>query len=108
MTKQQIIDKLIRGCEARELTFASAIYEDEIDNAIETVNGRRGFTPTEEIPFEERYSNLIYEMALYSLSKMGAEGEKIHNENGINRSYASGTAYPNELLNRIIPLVKGV
>lgn len=108
MTKQEIIDKLIRGCTARDLSFNTVIYEDEVETAIETVNNRRGYVGTEDRPYEERYSNLIYEMALYSLTKMGAEGETTHNENGVNRSYASGTAYPRELLNRIIPLVKGV
>ena len=58
------------------------------------------------VEYEEKYSNLICKMALYSLTKMGAEGETSHQENGINRVYQSANDYPDDLLNEITPLIK--
>lgn len=104
--KEDIFTKLKRNCEIRDLIFPDETYYDEIDNAIEVANERRGYIPTQEQPFEEKYTNLIYKMALYSITKMGAEGEISHQENGIYRTYASANDYPSELLNQIIPLVK--
>lgn len=105
MNKDDILDKLKRNCEIRGIVFSEETYEDEIDNAIEVVNERRGYYATEEQPFETKYSNLIYKMALYAISKMGAEGETKHSENGTDRTYSSASDYPNELLNQIIPKV---
>lgn len=45
-------------------------------------------------------------MCVSSLSKMGAEGEKSHSENGISRTYGSDDDYPNDLLKQIIPLIR--
>ena len=36
----------------------------------------------------EQYFNHIKNIALYDYLKIGAEGEKSHNENGINREYS--------------------
>lgn len=106
MSKIDIIQKLKRNSKLRDLKFEDNVYYDEVDNAIEVVNGRRGYTPTDKKPYEEKYSNLIYRLALYSLAKIGAEGEKSHSENGINRVYSGASEYPSDLLNEIIPLVK--
>jgi hypothetical protein len=40
-------------------------------------------------------------------SKMGAEGQTAHNENGINRTYESA-GVSNSLLRRIVPICGGV
>ena len=53
--KEEIFEKLKRNCEVRGLIFEDEIYYDEIDNAIEVANERRGFTPTNEKPFEEKH-----------------------------------------------------
>lgn len=106
--REEIFDKLKRNCEVRGLIFEDEIYYDEVDNAIEAANERRGFTPTINKPFEEKYQNLIYKMALYAITKMGAEGELSHQENGIYRTYQSASDYPQDLLNQIIPLARGV
>ena len=106
MSKVDIFAKLKRKCEVRDLIFNDDIYYDEIEDAIRAVNGRRGFTPKDGIEYEEKYSNLICRMALYSLTKMGAEGETSHQENGINRVYQSANDYPDDLLNEITPLIK--
>lgn len=102
----ELVEKLRRKCETRGLVFSEMDYRDEIEDAISAVNKRRGFTPTTDRPYEEKYSSLIVKMALYSLSKMGAEGETAHSENGIGRSYGNAGDYPDELLNEITPLIK--
>ena len=106
MSKVDIFAKLKRKCEVRDLIFNDDIYYDEIEDAIKAVNDRRGFTPKDGVEYGEKYSNLICKMALYSLTKMGAEGETSHQENGINRVYQSANDYPDDLLNEITPLIK--
>lgn len=101
----ELIEKLRLKCEARDLSFDDEVYQDEIETAISAVNERRGFTPTVDIKYEAKYSNLIVKMALYSLTKIGAEGETSHNENGIDRTYSSSGDY-GDLLNEVVPLVK--
>ena len=106
MSKNEILEKLKRNCKIRDLIFEDEIYLDEIDNAIQAVNERRNFTPSNNKPYEEKFSNLIYKLALYSLTKIGAEGETSHQENGIYRTYQSASDYPSDLMNEITPLIK--
>ena len=101
----ELIAKLRAKCEARGLDFNNFVLADEIETAISAVNERRSFTPTVDILYEEKYSNLIVKMALYSLTKIGAEGETSHKENGIDRVYANSGDY-GDLLNEVIPLIK--
>lgn len=82
------------------------VLEQEIQNAIGTINRCRRFTPTEDNPYDKKYENLIIPMCVYAISKYGAEGELSHSENGISRMYSSAGDYPKELLAQIIPLVK--
>lgn len=82
------------------------VLEQEIRNAIGTINRCRRFTPTENKPYDKKYENLIIPMCVYAISKYGAEGEISHTENGISRMYSGGGDYPKELLSQIIPLVK--
>lgn len=81
-----------------------AAIELQLEFAREFINERRGFTPTEEIPIEDRYLNLQVLMTIEALSKEGAEGEKQHSDNGVSRVYENGSPYSNALMNRIIPL----
>ena len=101
----ELINKLRAKCEARDMSFDDEVYQDELETAISAVNERRGFTPTSDILYEAKYSNLIVKMALYSLTKIGAEGETAHKENGIDRTYSSSGDY-GDLLNEVIPLIK--
>lgn len=50
----------------------------------------------------EEYDLLHVEIAAYMLNKRGAEGEKMHNENGISRTYEDGDV-PRSLMRQIIP-----
>ena len=40
------------------------------------------------------YSDVELDIAVYLYNKQGAEGEKAHNENGMNRSYESASIPP--------------
>jgi len=54
--------------------------------------------------FEQKYLNIISSIAIELYSKLGAEGQTAHNENGINRSYEAGDISPS-LLAKITPVV---
>lgn len=82
------------------------MLEYEVKRAIRQINRCRRFEPTEDKICDDKYIDLIIPLCISSFSKIGAEGQKRHAENGIVRNYTSGGDYPIELLNEIIPLVK--
>lgn len=55
----------------------------------------------EEVP--ACYHILQCEIAAYLYNKRGAEGETVHNENGVYRSYGAADV-PKELLSQIVPM----
>ena len=57
---------------------------------------------TEETEVPTRYQYLQCEIAAYLLNKRGAEGQLIHAENGISRTYASADVPP-AMLNAVTP-----
>lgn len=59
---------------------------------------------TENIPY--KYEANILKIAVYLYNRQGSEGETAHNENGINRSYASADI-PSAYLDDIVPMVGG-
>lgn len=79
---------------------------DEIEAAIEAVNNRRHFISTDTVLFEDRYKNTVIELCISSFAKMGAEGELAHSENGVSRTYAGASKYPNDVLQEIVPLAR--
>ena len=99
--------KLRNKIKSRSIDYVEETdIEDEIYDAIDAVNERRRFDPTPSTPFEKKYTSLIVKLALSSITKYGAEGEKAHSENGINRSYDNAGEYPEAFLSRIVPLAK--
>ena len=52
---------------------------------------------TEETEVPNRYGFLQCEIAAYLLNKRGAEGQLIHSENGISRTYGSADVPPTML-----------
>lgn len=52
-----------------------------------------------------RYDSTQCKIAAYMLNKRGAEGETMHSENGISRTYANADI-PNDLKNEITPFAK--
>ena len=51
----------------------------------------------------QKYESLQLEVAAYLLNKRGAEGETLHNENGVQRTYG-GADVPSAMLAEITPL----
>lgn len=102
---QSIYTKIQRKMTRLQLDFSDDDIYDEIENAFEAINSRRHFKPTPSILIEDKYKNLAYELCIVSMVKEGAEGEKSHSENGINRTYY-GSDYPEDMLKRIVPLAR--
>lgn len=71
------------------------------------LNRRYPFGAPEGATVESRYEHIQLQIAVELFSKMGAEGQTAHSENGINRSYEAADVSPS-LLRRIVPLVGGV
>lgn len=72
----------------------------------ETVTGDGG--KLEEVTvLESRYFDLQIRMALDLYNKIGAEGELVHSENGVSRSYESSWI-SKELRSEVIPLARGL
>lgn len=109
MEFKQYVDKIRRLLRVSVEDVTDEMLQDELEFAITTINNRRGYYPTLDMPFiEPRYINLMLEMAMHSFSKRGAEGELAHSENGISRTYESANIYPTSLLNQIIPKLGSV
>lgn len=104
---RKLLDKLRRKLELRGFDkddFSDDDLLDEIESAIESVNDRRHFNPTSTRLFESKYKNIVIRLCICSIAKMGAEGEIIHSENGIYRSYQGSSEHPSDILNEIVPL----
>lgn len=84
-------------------TVEDAVLLDHLQTAVDVVNDRRQYTPTDIDIVEPQYKSIVVEMALVSYNKMGAEGQTYHGENGVNRSYEVGSMYPDTLLKLIVP-----
>ena len=52
-----------------------------------------------------KYQRLQVEIAVYLVDKIGAEGQTMHIENGVHRTYESASI-PNSMLKAVIPLCK--
>ena len=71
------------------------------------LNRRYPFGIPEGATVPTQYEHIQLQVALELFSKMGAEGQTAHSENGINRTYASADITP-ALLWRIVPIVGSV
>lgn len=103
----QLLEKLKRMLKQRGFDLDIIKDEDcydEIETAIESVNDRRHFVSTDEKLFEDKYKNIVVRLCICSFSKMGAEGQIAHSENGISRTYAGASEHPNDILKEIVPL----
>lgn len=63
------------------------------------------FEIIEYSPLPARYYSLQLDIAEYMYLKRGAQGEIIHNENGINRHYESADV-PESMLREVTPYAK--
>lgn len=86
--------------------LSDSTLDYEINRAIKTINRCRRFVASDTVLYDSKYEDLIIPMCVSSISKMGAEGQNSHSENGVSRSYGTSGDYPKELLQEIIPLAK--
>ena len=78
-----------------------AAYLDLAESSI--LERRYPYGIPEDIEFPPRYDRLACEIAVAIISKIGAEGEISHSENGISRTYATGFI-PKDMLQSVVPL----
>ena len=71
------------------------------------LNRRYPFGYPEGTELEARFEHIQIQIALELFSKMGAEGQTAHSENGISRSYEAADVSPS-LLKRIVPVCGSV
>ena len=71
------------------------------------LNRRYPFGVPPETTVPTMYEHIQLQIAVELFTKMGAEGQTAHNENGINRSFESADISPS-LLKRIVPLCGSV
>ena len=71
------------------------------------LNRRYPFGVPEEATVPAAYEHIQLQIAVELFSKMGAEGQTVHNENGVYRTYEAADVSPS-LLKRIIPLIGSV
>ena len=94
---------------ARLQSEGTIVTDNEITDSIEMAKNAilaRRF-PFHEWPneVEPRYQDLQYRIAIDLINKMGAEGEMVHNENGVGRTYQSAWI-SEQLLSEITPYAK--
>lgn len=71
------------------------------------LNRRYPFGIPEGATVPSHYEHIQLQIAVELFSKLGAEGQTAHNENGINRTYEAADVSPS-LLKRIVPLCGSV
>ena len=71
------------------------------------LNRRYPFGVPEGATVPSIYEHIQLQIAVELFSKMGAEGQTAHSENGIGRTYESADVSPS-LLNRIVPICGSV
>lgn len=87
------------------------LLTDMLESAKAVILSRR--YPVSEYPvdaggipvLESRFIDLQIRIAVELYTKIGAEGQLAHNENGINRSYENGSGVSDSLLREITPMV---
>lgn len=67
------------------------------------LNRRYPFGYPENVTLDPRYRSLQVEAAIALYNKMGVEGQIVHSENGISRTWGI-TDVPQGLLNEIVPV----
>lgn len=99
---EEILARLRSRLTDNETVPNDEILMDCLENAKHIILSRRfpfGNYPDE---IEDRYLDLQYRIAVDIYNKMGAEGEKTHNENGISRTFEGAWVSP-QLLQEIVP-----
>lgn len=82
-----------------------SILVDQAEGIV--LNKRYPFGPPEGATIPPQYEHIQLQIAVELFSKMGAEGQTAHDENGINRTFESADVSPS-LLRRIVPVCGSV
>lgn len=98
------MDELVELLRDRVADTDLAYYADKdgklrfaLKYAIAMINNRRGFKPTEDEPFEQRYEMNVIEGAVWYLGKLGAEGYSSTSENGVSVSWRDNPEWLSEI-----------
>ena len=90
--QEQIVDELTIELSDDD-AFNSDILEIKVRNAIREVKRKRNYPAsytTDMIEADlENYYDVIHELALYEYNKVGAEGQSLHSEDDVQRSWVS-------------------
>ena len=78
--------------------------EDILESAKAVILSRRFPFGEYPVDIEPKYKDLQIRIAVEMFNKIGAEGETAHSENGVSRTYSSGSV-SEELLREITPMV---
>ena len=106
MTNEEKIERLgvLISPDTAETELLSALVEQAAGIVL---NRRYPFGVPENAVVPTAYEHIQLQIAVELFSKMGAEGQTAHGENGITRSYESADVSPS-LLRRIIPVCGSV
>lgn len=105
---QKLVEKVRARVENQDLEISEDDLKDEVLFALLEYYNDRHFSPENGEIYESIYEGVIIQLAISSIFKRGAEGEKSHSEGGVNRGYDNASNYPLSLTRKIIPLAKGV
>lgn len=105
---QKLVEKVRARVENQDLEINEDDLKDEVLFALLEYYNDRHFSPENGEIYESIYEGVIIQLAISSIFKRGAEGEKSHSEGGVNRGYDNASNYPLSLTRKIIPLAKGV
>lgn len=105
---QKLVEKVRARVENQDLEINEDELKDEVLFALLEYYNDRHFSPENGEIYESIYEGVIIQLAISSIFKRGAEGEKSHSEGGVNRGYDNASNYPLSLTRKIIPLAKGV
>ena len=106
MTNEEKITRLVAliSPDTADLELLSILLEQSEGIVL---NRRYPFGPPEGATVPVKYEHIQLQIAVELYSKMGAEGQTAHNENGINRTFESADV-SHSLLRRIIPICGSV
>lgn len=106
MTSEEKLNKLV------VLISPDKASDDLLESLLSVAEGivlnrRYPFGPPEGATVPTAYEHIQLKIAVELFSKMGAEGQTAHDENGVKRTYEAGDV-SNSLLRQITPLVGSV
>lgn len=99
---QAVYDIKLRLGDSTITDDIASLYLHEAQDAI--MRRLYPFGAPKDASFPHEYDVLACKLAVRYISRRGAEGEDVHNENGINRSYA--TVDDDDLLSVVTPFAK--